>query len=90
MKTPTKAEIKKDNNGNKIISLTKKGSRGFSIQTNGNLPETHKMEMGKKFNLASHLVVCWEVMTYIKSHGTDKQKSFLSLSDNFKNWCEEK
>ena len=37
-----KLEIKKDRNGNKTLSVKTLENRAFSIQTNGNLPETHR------------------------------------------------
>ncbi len=36
------AKLSRDTNGNKIVRLTFSNARGFSIQTNGNLPETHR------------------------------------------------
>lgn len=40
-----KFTIKMNRNGLKIVSVTSKKG-GFTIQTNGTLPETHKMELG--------------------------------------------
>ncbi len=40
-----KFKIKMNKNGLKVVSVTSEKG-GFSIQTNGNLPLTHKMELG--------------------------------------------
>lgn len=37
-----------DRNGNKIVKIKRATGRGFSIQTNANLPETHRILRGKK------------------------------------------
>ena len=41
-----KLKFARDVNGNRIVKVTRKGLRGFSIQTNGNLPKTHNMVKG--------------------------------------------
>ena len=41
-----KLKFSMDVNGNRIVKLTRKGLRGFSVQTNGNLPKTHSMTKG--------------------------------------------
>jgi len=53
-----------DKNGNSIVRITRKGFRGFSIQTNGNLPLTH----------GGHKINRQEISEYLKKHGTDHQK----------------
>jgi len=59
-------KIGRDKNGNKTVKVTHAGLRGFSIQTNGNLPRTHRDGVGS-----------WtqgEVSEYVKNYGTEKQK----------------
>ena len=57
-------KLSRDINGNKILKLTSKdleGRRGYNIQTNGNLPLTHRMckdSLDKK-------VVMEEVLVYL-------------------------
>ena len=41
-----KLKFARDVNGNRIVKVTRKGLRGFSVQTNGNLPKTHSMTKG--------------------------------------------
>ena len=62
-------KISKDKNGNKTVKISRKGSRGFSIQTNGNLPKTHQDGVG-----------AWthdEIAAYVINYGTKAQKSFF-------------
>jgi len=63
-----KTTISMDKNGNKVVRLTFTGARGFSIQTNGNLPETHRT--GKP-NLQ-------EIRAYVLQYGTHYQKSVIN------------
>jgi hypothetical protein len=62
-----------DSNGNKVCRVSCGGERGFSIQTNGNLPNTHRDGVCK---LTEH-----EVETYILSHGTKRQKAILAAAN---------
>ena len=63
--------ISKDVNGNKTVKIKAEPHKAFSIQTNGNLPETH------------HNGVCEatykEVYSYISKYGTDNQKHIFSI-----------
>ena len=72
----------KDINGNSVIKVYFPNSRAFSIQTNGNLPETHsiKMEYSKieKVPASDLKVIEKEVTEYIKEYGTDTQKRKLN------------
>ena len=63
-----------DANGNKVVKVTKKGARGFSIQTNGNLPQTHAMT---KDNMNTH-VIHDELRAFCGIYGTKKQQEILS------------
>ena len=68
------AQIKFDTNGNRVVSYSKSdlgGARGFSIQTNGALPKTHREGIGS-----------WtdgEVAAYLKEHGTPRQKDLFGI-----------
>ena len=71
-------KIKRDVNGNKILVVTGKDlgvSRGFSVQTLGNLPLTHK------YGIADFTGS--ELFEYVKSHGTIKQKNDLHTNKEF-------
>ena len=68
MKMQTRMAL--DYNGNSIVCLTfpshcGKAAKGFSIQTNGNLPRTHRT--GKPDNV--------EILEWICRHGTLRQKA---------------
>ena len=57
-----------DRNGNKVLRVDCKG-RGFSIQTLGNLPRTHREGVGP-----------WsegEVSEYVKRYGTKRQRELI-------------
>ena len=61
----------KDRNGNKTCRVTLKGQRGFSIQTLGELPRTHREGCGP-----------WtqgEVSNYVKRFGTQRQRDILGF-----------
>ncbi len=77
----TLVEFKKDVNGNSIVRLKKGDERAFPIQTNGNLPKTHKMKTdgktvyeltGKELNAVANVVI-----GYITEFGTKKMKAGL-------------
>ena len=66
--------IGRDTNGNKILKVTfRDKTRGFSVQTNGTLPETHRMTQDT-FN--DH-IANGELNAYIKKYGTERQKDLL-------------
>lgn len=62
----TQYKISRDKNGNKIVKVSRPGLRSFSIQTNGNLPKTHRDGVGEW--------TAGEVGEYVQSFGTEKQK----------------
>ena len=62
-----KAKMSRDKNGNKTVIVTLMYGRSFAIQTNGNLPLTHKNDVPNAN----------EIRTYIKMYGTRLQKSRL-------------
>jgi len=64
----------RDTNGNKTLVVGMIHSdRGFSVQTNGNLPDTHRMtsEDFNPFRAAN------ELNEYVKTYGTARQKDLL-------------
>ncbi len=64
-----------DRNGNRVLKISKKdlgGIRGFSIQTNGNLPETHRNGICAATDS--------EVRYHVREFGTDWQKSVFGIN----------
>jgi hypothetical protein len=66
--THLQLRIGRDFNGNKIVKVKIPGGRGWSIQTNGNLPKTHS---------TNHPDV-EEILDYIKTYGTHRQKELAT------------
>lgn len=68
-----------DTNGNRIVKLTFPNATGFSIQTNGNLPQTHRLTSAKieKLTAAQLQAIEKEVVAYIKSFGSPMKKKKL-------------
>lgn len=65
----------RDINGNTIVKASFKGARGFSVQTNGNMPRTHRaITWESDFNENQAIN---ELNAYIKIHGTKRQKELL-------------
>jgi hypothetical protein len=64
----TSLKIAMDRNGNKVLRIKNDG-RSFSIQTNGNLPITHRW--GVVPNTFK------EVCDYLSKYGTMKQKEIF-------------
>jgi hypothetical protein len=59
-----------DRNGNKVLRVTVPGERGFSIQTLGNLPRTHRDGVGH-----------WsesEASSWVKQYGTKREQAAMS------------
>ena len=67
--------LSKDANGNKTlkVSFVDTDFYGFSIQTNGNLPETHRMTK-HDFN---HSIAENELNGFVKQYGSDREKDLL-------------
>ncbi len=77
-----------DTNGNKVVKLGFPNRRAFSIQSNGTLPETHRL-LNKKTNLsdlndAELHTIEKEVVEYIKAYGSKEQKSVLKTYSGYK------
>lgn len=60
-------KLSRDLNGNEIVKVFFPGSRGFSIQTNGNLPITHRTG---EANIE-------EIKAYVLHYGTLRQKHMV-------------
>ena len=64
-----------DRNGNRALKVSlDTGAKGFSVQTNGNLPRTHAQ--GGQFNKA---IAQAELYVFVAEFGTDRQKSILGV-----------
>lgn len=61
--------IDRDRNGNKVCRVKNGHSRAFSIQTNGNLPKTHRIGVTQAPE---------EVFAWVARYGTPAQKSALA------------
>jgi len=66
----TKYKTSLDLNGNKVVRITFPNGRNLSIQTNGNLPETHRKGVCQATDK--------EVKTYVLSYGTKRQKALVT------------
>jgi hypothetical protein len=62
-------KISKDKNGNKIVTVSAAGVRGFSIQTNGNLPNTHR----------NNSPDVGEICEWVRTYGTLRQKHVMEV-----------
>jgi len=60
-----------DTNGNKVCKVKLPPARAFSIQTNGNLPQTHRNGVCE--------ATAGEVQAYVKEFGTPRQRAVLGL-----------
>lgn len=76
-----------DSNGNKVVKLKFVNSRGFSIQTNGNLPNTGRILRGKKtlhqmkdVSEADFKIIAKEVCNYLKKYGNETQQRKLRIN----------
>jgi len=67
-----KFKMDRDANGNKTVKISANaGGRGFSIQTDGNLPKTHR----------SNTPDIEEIISFVRRCGTDHQKEILQIKD---------
>ena len=65
-----------DKSGKRIARFKKKGERGFSIQTNGNLPLADRLPLEKWQD--NQLTLLTEAQIQVSRHGTSHQFRFLS------------
>ena len=74
-----KYSVYTDRNGNRCLRISPEGQgRGFSIQTNGNLPHTHREVIKTKngrFVPDSWMVN--EILHYVHDYGTERQKAIM-------------
>jgi hypothetical protein len=61
----------RDRNGNRVCRVTIPGARPFTIQTNGNLPETNRNGICP--------ATAGEVGAYVRDFGTVRQRELLGL-----------
>lgn len=69
MNAPDFIELTRDRNGHRVLRVGFKGARGFRIETNGNLPRTHRDGVGP-----------WtlpEVRAWVASYGTPRQREMV-------------
>ena len=68
----TQFTISRDRNGNRICRVKLGSAREFSIQTNGNLPATHRNGICDQ--------TAREVVEYVRHVGTPRQRHLLEIS----------
>lgn len=68
--------IKMDRNGNKVAAL-KTPHGGFSIQTSGNLPRTHRFGKGALKTKEQYKTALYELLAYVSAFGTARQKEIM-------------
>jgi len=74
-----------DTNGNRVIKLAMGSNRGFSLQTNSQLPKTHFIIKGmdnkdlKTLKQSELNTIEKEVVTYLKDFGTEMQRKKLKI-----------
>lgn len=66
-----------DRNGNKTLLYKPAGERGFSVQTNGNLPLAHWVS-GDKAEDAQQALLS-ELKIHVFKFGTPRQKNLMPL-----------
>ena len=66
----TQYKTSKDKNGTKVVRIIPDTGRGFSIQTLGNLPTTHRDGVG--------MWTAGEVDAHVLAYGTAHQKSVIA------------
>lgn len=64
-------------NGLKVLRFKTQGQRGFSVQTNGNLPHAHRMPYEEAKD--NQLVLLWALKDYVYKYGTTRQRNALPL-----------
>lgn len=69
-------EFKRDRNGNRTV-LVRAPAGSFSIQTNGNLPMTHRMTVNNGFNNRDLQTALNEISAWVRAHGTARQRKLM-------------
>lgn len=67
----TRYYMGRDVNGNKLCTYKPESGRAFSVQTNGNMPETHRLGINPE--------TPQEFAEYISDVGTERQREALGL-----------
>jgi hypothetical protein len=67
----TQYSVGNDRNGNKVCRVKPRNGRAFSIQTNGNLPKTHRDGVGEWTEA--------EVSAYVRDYGTKLQREAIRV-----------
>jgi hypothetical protein len=62
--------IDRDRNGHRIVRVTVPGYRPFTIQTNGDLPQTHRRGICSE--------TAGEVAQWVHEYGTERQRMLLA------------
>ena len=70
-----KFKLSRDINGNKIIQVKPKNTRGFSVQTNGNLPRLHNIR--EKGAIVLDALQIQELAHFIHNYGTEREKGIF-------------
>ena len=73
-------ELSKDRNGNKICRYKPANGISFSVQTLGNMPETHRLHKETPL-IGISTTVLNEFRKHILEYGTAKQRELLGLND---------
>jgi len=78
--------IGRDINGNKKANVSGGSKKGFSIQTNGNLPYCHCLNFGDVLKEGEPHTQhgLREVVSYVFEHGTEAQRAFFGLQNTKK------
>ena len=66
-------KLGRDRNGNKVLRVSRRGARGFSVQTLGNLPRVHRNGLDVDYATALS-----ELRAYVAQYGTARQKELLT------------
>jgi hypothetical protein len=72
--------IAMNRNGQKVLQIKPANGRGFSIQTNQNLPTWHQYPVGWKLTPGydgQGAARRTELIAYIRDHGTPRQKAMF-------------
>jgi antirestriction protein len=72
-----------DSNGNRIVKVSFPNQKAFSIQSNGNLPETHKLlknyNKNSNFSIGEIELMEDEITDYVENYGSANQKKSLKI-----------
>lgn len=75
----------KDTNGNSIAKYKSGKGKGFSIQTNGNLPATHAIKISgkkaKELDAKELATIADETKLYIEANGTQKMRESITVEE---------